>query len=61
MPNVKGRGTFEYHYEPECNIRMDFDTNENPNIFVSRKLQEQISKYIRIESKQKHRGNVIVS
>ena len=23
--------------DPECDIRMDFDTNEYPNIFVSRK------------------------
>ena len=31
---------------PECDICMDFDTNEYPNIFVPRKWHEQISKYI---------------
>ena len=33
----------------ECDIRIDFDTNEYPNIFVSRKLHERISEYIRIK------------
>ena len=33
---------------PECDIRMDFDTNEYPNIFVSRKWHKQISEYIRM-------------
>ena len=32
----------------ECDIRMDFDTNEYPNIFVSRKWHEWISEYIRM-------------
>ena len=32
----------------ECHIRMDFDTNEYPNIFVSRKWHERISEYIRM-------------
>ena len=30
----------------ECDIRMDFDTNEYPNIFVSRKWHERTSEYI---------------
>ena len=33
---------------PECDIRENFDTNECPNIFVSTKLHEWISKYIHI-------------
>ena len=33
----------------ECDIRIDFDTNEYPNIFVSRKRHERISEYIRIK------------
>ena len=33
----------------ECDIHMDFDTNEYPNIFVSRKLHERISEYIRMK------------
>ena len=33
----------------ECDIRIDFDTNEYPNIFVSRKRYERISEYIRIK------------
>ena len=32
----------------ECDIRMDFDTNEYPNIFVLRKWHERISEYIRM-------------
>ena len=32
----------------ECDIRMDFDTNEYLNIFVSRKWHERISEYIRM-------------
>ena len=32
--------------ESECDIRMDFDTNEYPNIFVSRKWHERMSEYI---------------
>ena len=28
---------------------MDFDTNEYPNTFVSRKLHERISEYIRMK------------
>ena len=28
---------YDYLHKPECDIRMDFDTNEYPNIFVSRK------------------------
>ena len=32
----------------ECDICMDFDTNEYLNIFVSRKLYERISEYIRM-------------
>ena len=32
----------------QCDIRMDFDTNEYPNIFVSRKWHERISEYIRV-------------
>ena len=35
--------------ETECDIRIDFDTNEYPNIFVSRKRYERISEYIRIK------------
>ena len=31
---------------PESDICMDFDTNEYPNIFMSRKWHERISKYI---------------
>ena len=34
---------------PECDIRMDFDTNEYPNIFVLRKWYERISEYIRMK------------
>ena len=34
-----------YHTLPEY----DFDTNKNPNIFVSRKLYERISEYISIK------------
>ena len=33
----------------ECDIRMDFDTNEYPNIFVLRKWYERISEYIRMK------------
>ena len=33
---------------PECDIRMDFDTNEYLNIFVSRKWHKRISEYIRM-------------
>ena len=39
--NIPGRGykklddVAHYKWEPECDIRMDFDTNEYPNIFVS--------------------------
>ena len=40
----------------ECDIRIDFDTNEYPNIFVSRKQYEQISEYIRIK---RHDTNMI--
>jgi len=35
-------------YRAECDIRMGFDTNEYPNIFVSRKWHERISEYIRM-------------
>ena len=38
-----------YRYISECDIRIDFDTNEYPNIFVSRKRYERISEYIRIK------------
>ena len=41
---------------PECDIRIDFDTNEYPNIFVSRKRYERISEYIRIK---RHDTNMI--
>ena len=34
--NLVGVGQMEA-IGPECDIRMDFDTNEYPNIFVSRK------------------------
>ena len=33
-------------FRTECDIRTDFDRNEYPNIFVSRKWHEQISEYI---------------
>ena len=33
-------------YVAECDIRMDFDMNEYPNIFVSRKWYEWITEYI---------------
>ena len=33
----------------KCDIRIDLDTNEYPNIFVSRKRYERISEYIRIK------------
>ena len=33
----------------ECDIRIDFDTNEYPNIFVSRKRYERMSEYICIK------------
>ena len=33
----------------KCDFRIDFDTHEYPNIFVSRKRYEQISEYIYIE------------
>ena len=33
-------------FQPECDIRENFDTNECPNIFVSKKLHEWISEYI---------------
>ena len=33
----------------ECDIRNDFDTNNYPNIFASRKLCEQMSEYICIK------------
>ena len=32
-------------FETECDIHMDFDPNENPNIFVSRKWHERISEH----------------
>ena len=35
--------------KPECDISMDFDTNEYPNIFVLRKWYERISEYIRMK------------
>ena len=38
----------------ECDIRENFDTNECPNIFVSTKLHEWISEYIRIFVKVLH-------
>ena len=31
------RGKNDDWFKTECDIRMDFDTNEYPNIFVSRK------------------------
>ena len=37
------------HSGAECDIRSDFNTNEYPNIFVSRKRYERISQYIRIK------------
>ena len=40
---------FALTFVSECDIRMDFDTNEYPNIFVSRKWHERISEYIRIK------------
>ena len=35
--------------DPECDICIDFDTNEYPNIFVSRKRYKRISEYICIK------------
>ena len=32
----------KYIFAADCYIRMDFDTNEYPNIFVSRKWHEDI-------------------
>ena len=40
---------YRYNSKTECDIRMDFDTNEYPNIFVSRKWHERISEYIRMK------------
>ena len=34
---------------PECDIRMDFDTNKYPNIFVSKKWHKRISEYIHMK------------
>ena len=39
--------TLKMLFGTECDIRMDFDTNEYPNIFLSRKWHERISEYIR--------------
>ena len=36
--------------EAECDIRKNFDTNEYPNIFVSKNLHEWMSEYIRIKN-----------
>ena len=36
-------------FNAECDIRMDFDTNEYQNIFISRKCHERISEYIRMK------------
>ena len=52
MPTCRLRiyGEVEHlEYGAECDIRMDFDTNEYPNIFVSRKWHERISEYIRMK------------
>ena len=39
------------HPVSECDIRVDFDKNEYPNIFVSRKQYERISEYVQIYRK----------
>ena len=33
-------------FEPECDIRVNFHTNEYPNIFVSTNLYERLPEYI---------------
>ena len=43
-----GKGTVGFR--SECDIRMDFDTNEYLNIFVSSKWYEPISEYICLNS-----------
>ena len=66
-------GCGEYKFSIRMNIRIYLypknDTNEYPNIFVSKKLYERISEYIRIKkmirtnnriySYQKHDTNMI--
>ena len=47
--SASGLIMIEYHHDPECDIRKNFDTNECPNIFVSTKLHEWISEYIHID------------
>ena len=38
-----------HQFETECDIRKNLDTNEYPNIFVSKELHEQTSEYICIK------------
>ena len=38
-----------WEYRPECDIRIDFDAKEYPNIFASRKQYKKISEYICIK------------
>ena len=46
---IRFRETFQVMNRSECDICMNFDTNEYPNIFVSRKWHEQISEYIHMK------------
>ena len=46
---IANADNWDKKYRSECDIRIDFDTNEYPNIFVSRKQYERISEYIRIK------------
>ena len=41
---------FDCLFVSECDIRKIFDTNEYPNIFVSKNLHEWMSEYIRIKN-----------
>ena len=63
IPNVLGAQLSGAQLSaPECDIRIDFDTNDCPNIFVSRKRYERISEYICIKRNDKNviRTNICI-
>ena len=47
-----------FFYGPECDIRENFASNEYMNIFVSKKLHERMSEYIRIENLTRRNGRI---
>ena len=44
------RSLANLYCKSECGIRENFNTNEYPNIFVSKNLHERMSKYFRIKN-----------